>query len=1044
MAARDATSVRETWQGVLIPDRRVVATITAGDELGPHTGAAVPDAANAGDLNLRSLRVDRAAGGVDDVELEVVRPGAGLTDGEPASIAATVGTGQQMSWMSPTPFGFQVLGSTTFGTRRTARRAGDWASVVETGDLSCYGAPDAHDLCPGARDGELLYVEIDASGGQYLIRSRTYVAGATTSPRAASQRITELVPASDTIVRLRVAVLGDGSALLLVQARASAGGVRDRVAQWASDDGGVSWRHIGSSADAVADHPWGVGDLVAVDGGFVAALATGDESGVVTTWDRKLRLARLPSARLPAWTASAVDIDFGGAIWDDSTASEIGALQVGLDIDEGGVLWLLTTTYGGARVGVLYQSTDAGISWSTTASTDSYWYAAGASSDRPSNVDLVCACGALWASWEAGSSAYQVRLGGWSSRVVPRVQAAGEAFGLTPGATATWFGTAVEPSTYGWTATGTATATATAGQVTWSGSGGSRDKRLYSTTRSGADGARVYLARWTSKASATRTSEDAPIVVEIACANAGATHGWSVRLAIGGDGASAHKRVSNIAWTALGSSASHAFGTGWVDWLARVAIDADTGDAAVTLAGRAHGGSVALATTDRYDDWVTVLSVSGALTDIPSVETSDRVAFGGYATSTETPAVAWFAYAAQVAEIGALDDAQGRPLGRLVWCPPDLLIEAGTGIAVAGDLWTVAEGADGSVQHLLDADPTVAWSAPGTDAATITLTWGDASPGQMWGLLLRGVRAETITVYGDGAQDLDLRNALGPLAGTKVGAVITPTTTSGVMWREAEATDGGALLVSDGVDNAAGLVVDARAGHWGTLGATRLVLDSIDPSVGDGPVTAYVLPRDLLLLVNKVDSYSSIEIRLGAASAAWPAGTRWSIQRAMVGPVVMFGDRWSFTESTITSVAQDEGRTSDGRPHPRALRPAARTLTIDWSDGVDDALAPESGEGAAVGDGANGVVAWAGATAATVEGLLRELRGAESDLVVVLDMPVSDAPADELMPEDGTQTRVRRHQFLHGRLTSSVPVDGVITDRGRLTRISGITIEEIT
>jgi len=1051
VAAVDGTAKRPTWQGILIPDPRVVATISAGDEYGTHVGPAIPGDANAGDLSLRTLRTERTdSTAYDTVTLTCTRPGAALTDGIRAEVSATVGAGDPMGWMDPvTLWGFARAGSTLVVEQHISRRGGLWDRWVLSSSLDAWAASEAHDLCPGAETNSVLYVDVLDGTDAYVIRSSLYLDGATTGPQTARQVIlpNQIDPATVSIIRIRVALL-DSMGLLLIHGRASSGAVQDRLYQWASDDGGLSWSFVGDTSDVTDEVPHGLGDVVAANGGFLVAYAVGDQTGAVTTLDQELQVARLSSPTLPVWAASSAQIDFATEVWDDTPDEHVGALHVAMDADEGGRVWLYTTTFSGTRQGMVRYSDDGGLTWESSGGpVDTGWVRYGSGATRLTKIDAVAVGGAMVLIGEYGSSAYLLRLGGWSSMGWTPYTLAGELMRsngwLSPQAEHTYLGTGELPSVYGYSVGGTGTVTANNDHVSWTGTGGTRVAVTYDIAPS-ADAVAIHALRWTSAASAAATDHKAPVFVDVVIVGTG---GYSIRIAIGSDEVRLYQRTGASTYSLIGSAVSHSYSTNYVDWIALVSLNGSTGAYDVTLCGRQHGSSIAIAAGDVLDDWATLIdSVGGTATDVLAHEGASRIGFGGWVTSTETGKMAFFSYAKSTTSalgLGQPDEIPGRPLTARMLAPTDVLIEAGGGVAREGDTWTIDTAADGSVEHLLDPDVGLAWESPGTGAATITLTWGDAQPGMVMGLLLRGVVAEGITVLGDGSVSLPIERSVGPMDATKAGGVITPRGATGVaMIRAAEGIEGGRIIIDDGPDAGVGQIVQARPGHWSTTAPTRLVVTGLPAAVGDGNVTATLLPADILLLWQKAsDDYASITINLAAAVSTWPSGMRWKIQRALVGPVMILGSQWSWSVSTRTEAPVEDGRTSDTRLHPRSLRPPYRVVSVNWQEGIDESQAQNNGDGVTVGTGSNNAVsAWAGATAHTIEGILRELAGAEIDCVLIPEVSSTAG-----VSEDGTYTLNRRHQFIHGRITSSVLRDTSIGDGlGEVVRVGDLVVEEIT
>ena len=1025
----------ETWHGLMIPDLRVTASATS--EYGPHVGPATPGD-NTGTMVVRSLRSERDAV-VDDVVLTASRAGSAATAGRPAALTATVGTGDEMGWMYPaSPWQFRYTGSVSLGAQRVTRRGLSWSSWIATGDLSEYNSSDAHDVCPGSEPGTVLHVVVDTVSLGAIITSHLYADGAVTAPESTAQIATEI--GSDTILRARVAARSDGTALLIVAVRAASGATRDRVHQWASDDAGRSWSYIGRSDDGSTDHPTTIGAIVATRTGYAVVTAANDG----THGGDEVLVRRIPSPRIPVWSASSSVVTFAADVWDDGTSSQAKELQAAADVDENGRIWLIAVTNGGARLGYVQYSDDDGATWENDDTTNAlygYWYSADSASDRPGDLSAAAVQGSVVAGYEYGTGHYEVRAGGWSSRVMPPLTTGGVLMGRATGCTSMYLATNDAPADYGWTASGTSTATASAGQLAITGTGGTRAVRAYNITTAGSSGEKVAAVRWTAKTAHNVTTHQSPIYVDVAVSD-GAAHGYSVRIAIGHDEVRLYGRTGTITYSQLDSASVTNLDGDWVDWIARVSIDSTTGAYLVHVSGRRHGASVTMAS--YLDNWHTKINKSGTLTDIYADEPSDRIGWGSWVNNTETAYWLHISHREAGSLLAATTDIEGHPAAPRMWVPPDVLAEVTDGTAAEGDTWTIATEADGAASNALDADVGVAWEATGTGAETLTLSWPSGQAAQMFGVLLRGVVAENLTISGDGILNLNAVYQLGPLNATKDGTIITPRTTASVMVREGEGTTNPTrLLVSDGTDKGVGKIIQSRAGHWSnTTYASRLVLDQMAAAVGDGNVTATFLPGDVLLIVHKsTDNYTSVEIDFTAATATWPAGTRWRVQRAMVGPILVMGSGWSWSTSMRTDVTTDDGRTSDGRRHPRALRPAYRTLAINWQEGVDESQAPESGSGTLYGDGTDDT-AFKGTTLHTIEGVLCELGGEAGEVVAIFDVPRTGTGA---VAEDGSLTLNRRHQFLHGRMTSSFARDGVISASiGDLARGGEVTIEEIT
>jgi hypothetical protein len=948
-----------------------------------------------------------------------------------------------MGWADPVATtGFARLGSSAFGDIRICRRGGGYGAIVKSSDLSAWTSGEAHDICHVDTLGGLLYVGIYDDGYRLVIKSALYPDNAVTSPQSTEQRTTI---ASTTITRVRIASAG-GTAILLAQLGTS----YDRLYQWASDDGGLSWKYVGSTSSTTGDDPHGLGDVCAGPEGYVVCYAVGDETGGVTDLDTKMTVSRIPSPFLAAWTGSTVVISVGIRIWDDTPNDQVSYFQSTICREETGRLWLYTVqmpTDGGAgdRSSLTWWSVDGGATWTFTQDTDAnrvfFWDIA---ADRPSSLDTVCTGGAIYFAMSCGTSAYMLRLGGWSGR---GLTIAGAATGphrrgpesLTHGWERTIMGIGALPSVLGWTASGTAAETAANDHTSWTGAGAPRILRLYSVGPT----VENLTAAFTARASATMTDHEAPVVFDAVTASGGATYG--IRIAIGSDTIRLYRRTL-VGYTAVGSAVSHGYGDVWADWLVYVSWSGAT--PTIRVAGRTQGSAtLALSATDVLSNWTDHISTTAPCTDVVFAEPAARISVGGYVATCETGRLAWLGYTNTSGSrvVGTPSQIPGRTHGPLFWAPPDVLVQAGSGIARNGDLWTVTDAADGSVQYLLDGDLTLPWRAPSTSAATITLTWGDGkASAHMMGLLLRGVIAEGITVRGDGSTNLNLARSVPSLAAVKAGRVITPApagAASRILW-EAELT-GGHMRVAGGGLTSVSKVAQFRGGTWGgNTAAARAVLAST-PTPADGVVTMEILPSDLLLIWDNADIGTHITIDLAAATSTWPAGTKWEIARALVGPVLFLGDRWEQTTSVQTVATMDDGKTADGRIRPRSLRPPHRVLSVKWDSGVpEDRMGETTPE--VVGDGSNNPAAYVGSTARTIEGMIQEIEGAEGEVVALMGVKY------QWVGEESSYTLLRREQFLHGRVVSSVQRDTMIDDGvpgetpSATVRVGDIVIEEST
>lgn len=1037
-------TVREpsSWGGFLVPDPRVV--LTADREDGAHVGPPVPGTDNVGDLVIRSLRIDRSAA-VGDVVVTATRGGAAATSGRPTEVSVTVGTGEAQGWMEPTvAWGEDEAISTGSAPARVTRVGGasGWTAVLYSDDIDGL-VDDFHDLAP-AGDGELLAVTVEDAGSAYVIHSSIHDAMGTRL-RAARQVIDvdELQPAATGVRAVRVAWF-KGSALLLVNGRDPAGATRDRIYQWSSDDDGLSWVYVGSTLDTDADIPSSVVDVVTTAGAIVVVWVDHD------CLENELRATTLASPTQPLWTAARVSVDTSDDIWNDSDPERIQDLDAALVATEEDVLHLLALTKTGAE-GLMVGSVDHGVTWreAENGARAARWAVPDDDAVRLTDTDAVSVAGAVL--WHGREGVYQHRLqvGGWTSRgaTPTRLTDAGPDRGprgtwTTFGWTETWQPWGHAPGAP-WTFTGTASVSFTGTALSFGGPSASREGGRYVATLPTSNAARQTLTvRAVAAAADLGVDHEAPVVFGARFSD-GVSDAYAVRVAIGSDRIRVYKQGLVGSWGLVASEA-HAFGTATVEWYARISVAMTTGDVDVSVTGRLASG---ITLTGR-DDWSDLVDVSFAGIDLSL--TTGQMEWGGFLALGEHAtwkAIAWCRPEGSSVQ-GYPEEIPGRPLStRPVLLVPDIIVAAAGGAATTDDTWSIKTAYDHAATHAGDPNPGLSWRPGGRTAGTLTAMWGDDQPGALVGILLRGLTAEAITVelYSVTAAawvavtTSGYSRGLSPLWAAAAGKVLRPASGSGARPQLREAELDGAWVRLNGK---VGQVTQTRAGVWGVSGDSArgaLVTDRWTSQPASG--SADVLARDMLIICHVgADAYTGARVTLASASSAWPDGVAWSVQRMLVGAVRAFGDAFGWGRALRVDVAVDDGRTSDDRVRPTALGPPRRTAEVSWTDGVDvtrggDAYEPD---GVAVREGGM-AVANAGATPFTLQGIFEEVQGAAGELVFIpgVDRDVLDAPLSSTVLH-------RRHQFLHGRLTSSYSADSAQGDPevDEVLRVASFTIRE--
>jgi len=128
-----------------------------------------------------------------------------------------------------------------------------------------------------------------------------------------------------------------------------------------------------------------------------------------------------------------------------------------------------------------------------------------------------------------------------------------------------------------------------------------------------------------------------------------------------------------------------------------------------------------------------------------------------------------------------------------------------------------------------------------------------------------------------------------------------------------------------------------------------------------------------------------------------------------------------------------------GRVRPKQKLPARRVAEVSWTDGVDTSPVMKPSRSP---DWIGGDVPWAdvGSTPWQIQALLERINGEAGEVVYIPRRP----NFTELESSGHYEVLPRRHNFLHGRITSSVTHDAVQgeEDSTEIIRVGTITIRE--
>lgn len=1049
----DLTANRAGWTGLLMAES--VVTVTATSSAGERVGPATPATGNLGRMQLRAATTSRPAA-VDDVEIEVT--GGGQALGEvPVEVVSYLGTDAvPYGWMDPCVAWGATTPAQNASYSRQCRWGGQIGYTLDYADSADASITDRHDICPAVEDGRALIVAIDVTASVYVIVSRWYerALAPSTAVATASQVIdlSVLGPTTHDIYTVRAATW-NGSAVLVICARES--GDKQRIYQWGSVDGGMSWAYVGSTEDTAADEPAEIGDLETTPNGIMFAWASHADTG------GEVRVGLLASPFTPIWEASYETV--GTDLWDDASASLVQDLEVALCAAETGEVYLVALTVGTIPVPDVYGKTwrtrDGGKTWKLLRGSlgNLSWLHVAAASVRPENIDATWCRGQIIWTGLVTSDRRQIRLGGWS-----QYAATSPVFGT--GAPIRGYGLASSvawhrmylpwdtvPSSQGWTRRVNSAVTESMASGTYlrlEGSGATRIEESW--TAGGSESAHdrfVQRALIEIQPNVTLVDQDAPAFVEFTANNGAKTYG--VRIGIGNNNLRAYQRTGASTWSALAAASSHSLTGVPAMWLIHVEYDFDTGKVWIYARGRDSTDPIAL---DGMAWSVAVDLENLSVTDIAAHETTTTVVWGSFLKATEVCDwyQTWILTDADSSGVAPAPPTaalvQGRPLtGPAVHVAPDVLLLPGPGIAYDGDSWTVSSTWEHPPANVTDSDPGRVWRSGDQLATTLTATLERPVGGPLVGVTLRGLVAEEVTVEvqdtaGTWTEILGSGDHVTSLNATRKGGVFQPNApyTSNPLWLENELA--GWWLV---FDDKARQVLDNRGGRWAAAGSSAPPHIRLGSTTGIGATVGAIdlYPQDLTVIATVGAAViQAVRVTIAAADHGWPSDQlAWQLQRLIVGAVLVTGDDPDWASSSRTEVRTRSQEAPNGRLlGVRATLPPRREVEVAWADGVDTTQAFGSAAPAWISTAAGeDPVADVGSTPYALEGALRRIKG-EAGEVVLFRAPMG-APT-----ETTPLVLTRRHQFVHGRVTSVVAMDGAQGEEGgdQVIRVGTLSVRE--
>ncbi|MCB9681839.1 MAG: hypothetical protein H6733_10230 [Alphaproteobacteria bacterium] len=386
-----------------------------------------------------------------------------------------------------------------------------------------------------------------------------------------------------------------------------------------------------------------------------------------------------------------------------------------------------------------------------------------------------------------------------------------------------------------------------------------------------------------------------------------------------------------------------------------------------------------------------------------------------------------------------------------------------SGLAEAGDTWTVADAYDYGLEAVEDPSPRRTAKLTPDDASTDrTITWSLSSYHGASDVLGIAFIGSNVGVVGVEVQDAsgtwtdfgDVQLAIGPLDASARGAysvVSAGSDTTDMLFRDGE-FDGAEFCADTEHGGSYGTtfrITNTYGGKWGTEASgskpasLRLSTAGTSVSVAAPPTTwagSYILPRDAVVLLS-LQGILATGVRLTLHPTdddqPWPLGNTWHLGRVLIGPVLPFPEDTSWGRILETTPNVDVATARDGTRRTRVNGPARRSVEFSWVDAIDTRGASQDTDDPTAHylDPLGEPVGLERMTPWTVEAIQGWLNGAHQQCVYL--------PRIESLTEDATVLN-RRHQLIFGRVVTPVRLESVQGDEGvdEVFRIPSLTIEE--
>jgi len=1076
----DVSVNRLGWTGFLIPER--IQSITASSSQNPIVGPATPSDSNVGTGALKTVYTTRT--GVGEAEYNVLVSRSGVANG--TGLAAELVLSQYNEDDEQTHYlghidpvviwGFISIGDEQYS--RVCRWGGyqGWSlGPVYSHALIGNDIP-THDVCAG-EENQIVKVGISTSGGSYGAFIGTSIYDRTVSTSIPVDVVYQVIPLSvfnidtDGLIRVRV---GHSAGKYLLLATFLQDG-QYRVHQWASGDQARSWEYIGSTEDTADDFGFSVADIEGTDDGFYVGLACEEDTLF------NIRMLRTVSPYEPVWSSTYVKMS--GYAWSDGVSADTPRdIETCISSDESGKIFATVyVRYPPEDIDyvVVYQSQDLGLTWLTLRSEFQSPYSGlfevnTLTAIRPNLVDACATNGLIvWTAYSlfgSGFSRSVAAIGGWSEYAptcptfgTGHPTRSGRANGITTIGywSNEWLPLGWDPVDNEWTVnTSTASHTISPTGIDITGSGSGQGRTWYRDLPTKAISNHIHRVRIVCTTETVRSGHLGPVHIKLRSASTPATTNHGLIFSINATTVSVYQETTSSATLVRTHAFDSADGSEFyiyadMDIAHATAVyyicqrkldDYATDDGILGLQGKAFRWEYATGTTSTNPN-------------IWSISTASRVEWGGFVDASQTTNIMEFLHieefdgAASAPPTGELEDVQGRQLsGNLLYMGNDIMISPLGGVFSADDFWTVANAYEYDVQHVLSADPGLIWRGPHISEQVVTARLKNAISGPIVGLLLKGMLHDGsffvdlydevdgwseyindgVSMGVDGIRASLVGNALRPVDG--VGATNT--------WSFRDNEFAGSWL-SYGAGQNMYEIITTDGGKWDPDSLSKqpvIRCKSMEAETEDDGVVE-IYPKDLLILINiGTRSISRVRVVFPATTNIWPDSIDYrELQRLLFGQVMVMGDDPDWSRSVRHSVEVETAELPSGRVRPKQKLPARRVAEVSWTDGVDTSPVMKPSRNP---DWIGGDVPWAdvGSTPWQIQALLERINGEAGEVVYIPRRP----NFTELESSGDYEVLPRRHNFLHGRITSSVTHDAVQgeEDSTEIIRVGTITIRE--